>query len=95
MVARQGWAWRIVRSIRLRIATKEMPGSAAFVAPAAAFAVNRQVAIRPPGRISVAVSLQRVRRAHQIFDSRHRQQAEACRPACGAAAVDGEGSTRG
>lgn len=95
-VARQGRACRIVRSIRLPTATKEMPGNAAFVAPAAAFSVNRQAAIRPPGRISVAVSLQRVRRAHQVFESRQRQQAEVSRPArAGAAAVDGEGSARG
>ncbi len=92
-VARQGRTRRIVHSIRLRIATKERPGSAAFVAPAAAFAVNRQIAIRPPGRIlgrSPAAAGQA-----QSFNGRQRQQAEVSRPACGAAAVDGEGSTRG
>lgn len=48
-----------MRSIRLRTATKERPENAAFVAPAVAFAFNRQIAIRPPGRISIAVMLQR------------------------------------
>lgn len=52
-------ACRIVRSIRLRTATKERPENAAFVAPAVAFDFNRQIAIRPPGRISIAVMLQR------------------------------------
>ena len=48
-----------MRSIRLRTATKERPENAAFVAPAVAFAFNRQIVIRPPGRISIAVMLQR------------------------------------
>lgn len=58
-VARKGGASRIVRSIRLRTATKERPVNAAFVAPAVVFAFNRQIAIRPQGRISIAVMLQR------------------------------------
>lgn len=63
--------------------------SAAFVAPAAAFAVNRQVANRPPGRISVAVSLKRVRRAPGLQPpTTSRGEPARFR---GAAAVDGEG----
>lgn len=58
-VARKGGACRIVRSIRLRTASKERPVNAAFVAPAVAFAFNRQIAIRPQGRISIAIMLQR------------------------------------
>lgn len=48
-----------MRSTRIRTATKERPENAAFVAPAVAFAFNRQIVIRPPGRISIAVMLQR------------------------------------
>lgn len=83
-----------MRSIRLRIAAKEMPGSAAFVAPAAAFAVDRPVAIRPPGRNPVAVSLQRVGGAPGLqrpTTTTSRSEKARLR----AAAVDGEGSTRG
>lgn len=48
-VARQGGAQRIVRSIRLRTATKDRPENAAFVAPAVVFAfkpANRDPAAR-------------------------------------------------
>ncbi|WP_210252338.1 hypothetical protein, partial [Agrobacterium vitis] len=61
-VARKGGVCRIVRSIRLRTATKERPVNAAFVAPAVAFAFNRQIAIRPQGRISIAIMPDRFNR---------------------------------
>lgn len=48
-----------MRSIRLLTATKERPENAAFVAPAVVFAFNRQIVIRPAGRISIPVMLQR------------------------------------
>lgn len=84
-----------MRSIRLRTATKERPENAAFKAPAVAFAFNRPIVIRPPGRISIVVMLQR------WLSSRRRSKPETTTSLSepsrlrGASVVRGKGSLRG
>lgn len=94
-VARNGGACRIVRSIRLPTATKERPANAAFVAPAVAFAFNRQIAIRPQGRISTAVMLQRWWAHIRTSQAGNANKPQWADPLAGRLSRGGKGSLRG